>query len=97
MHWVSKSADLSPNMDSEGDKGTFSLEGAIGFLRRQSLAIFGTLFIFFILGQIYCVVATRYYTASAAVFIDPRMVDPFQKDSNPGNPGGFRVRDPSDE
>ena len=71
-------------MDSEGDKGTFSLEGATGFLRRRSLAIFGTLFVFFILGQIYCVVATRYYTASAAVFIDPRMVDPFQKDSNPG-------------
>ena len=47
MHWVSKSADLSPNMDSEGDKGTFSLEGAIGFLRRQSLAIFGYFVHFF--------------------------------------------------
>ena len=84
MRWVSKFDDLSPPIDSEGDKGTFSLEGATGFLRRQSLAIFGALFVFFILGQIYCVVATRYYTTSAAVFIDPRMVDPFQKNSTPG-------------
>jgi hypothetical protein len=50
MRWVSKFDDLSPNMDSEGHKGTFSLEGATGFLRRQSLAIFGTLFVFLFSG-----------------------------------------------